>query len=236
MPLLKQALLLALPSLVLVLGCMRSPRHRGLPVIAGCLLGFLMLVLCFGNRLWLHHAIMLLPLLYAGLGLALEWLAAQLGPVSGIMPALAASLVLLPLQFANAADRQALFQTLRITGGVGLYSDAIPRFAEDSLRQQAASQMFFPDWGVFMPFAMMTRGAIPYRIDFRPEAARATLCGGRDVVVVLLDGKGEPDRLRNWSAVLGWSDPSVSHYAQRDGRNVLTVARWHARLPPAGAC
>ena len=41
-------------------------------------------------------------------------------------------------------------------------SDAIDRFAIDSLSVKDPTFYFFPDWGVFMSFAMLTHGTLPY--------------------------------------------------------------------------
>jgi hypothetical protein len=139
-----------------------------------------------------------------------------------------------PLLFVNAVDRQMLLQRLRATGGVGAYSDAIDRFAEDAVRARSPVHVFMPDWGVFMPFAMITRGSIPYSTDFSPSAAHAALCEGADAMVVLVADQ-PADRLGLWTRALGWGEPSLAEYAQRDGTPVLNVARWSANPRPRTA-
>ena len=119
-------------------------------------------------------------------------------------------------------------------GGVGLYSDALTRFEVDSLRLEDV-QAFFPDWGVFMSFVMLTRGSIPYGTDFSVDAARAILCGGRNVMVALVAGNGD-GRLDTWSAALGWGAPTVRTYRQFDGKPVLIVGSWDAHAHPRNAC
>lgn len=235
LPALKAALLLGLPSFALIAGLIRGPRRPGLPIVAEFVLGFVVLVLAFGDRLWLHHAALLLPLLYAALALALEWLTAWMPPNWTRIGGWAVAAVLSPFLLTNALDRQAVFERLRATGGVGLASDAIPRFAEESLRVPSPTQMFFPDWGVFMSFVMITRGKIPFETDFSPEAARAALCGGKDAVVVLVTGH-PIERLPVWISEVGWARPDISIYNQRDGTPVLTVSRWRAAERPAGTC
>jgi hypothetical protein len=192
------------------------------------------LVLAFGNRLWLHHAALLLPVLYAALALALTWLVERTArwPRATSWAAVAA---VAPLLAANTLDRQAVAEQLRATGGVALASDAIIRFAQDSLLVSEPTQMFFPDWGVFMSFVMLTRGSIPYVTDFSPEAARTALCSGKDAVVVLVAGS-VPERLASWISEVQWGVPDVTAYNQRDGVPVLSVVRWRAAAHPTEAC
>jgi hypothetical protein len=232
-PWLKMGLLLAVPLMMLVVSWIGGRRARvGLTVVFGMMLGFLALTIAFGDRLWLHHAVVLLPLFYIALALALEALPAK--RTSRVVP-MAGAALLVPLAMTNAIDRQAVFQQLRITGGVGLYSDALNRFAEEAPRLGAKIFAFFPDWGVFMPFVMLTRGSIPYDFTFNSDVARAALCNGYDVMVTLVAGK-ELERLDNWSAALGWSEPSIHTYNQLDGTPILIVGLWRAAMPPAGAC
>jgi hypothetical protein len=231
-PWLKVGLLLVLPLAMLLLTLIsRKPTCIGLSLIAGMILGSLALTIAFGNRLWLHHAIVLLPLLYSALALALESLGNQRVPRLALIAALTLSS---PLLLTNAIDRQAVFQQLRVTGGVGLYSDALTRFAADSLRLKNVLA-FFPDWGVFMPFVMLTHGNIPYWTSFDVDSARSVLCGGRAVMVALVaaDGSG---RLDSWSAALGWGAPTMRVYRQFDGKPVLVVGLWDAAARPPDAC
>ena len=109
---------------------------------------------------------------------------------------------------------------------VGLASDAIDRFAQDALLQTSNVQVFFPDWGAFMQFAMLTRGAIPYSTDFSPATARATLCGGTNVEVVTM-ASHPPERLEQWIAAIGQPSETKT-YKQRDGTPVFFVTRWKA--------
>jgi len=93
----------------------------------------------------------------------------------------------------------------------------------------------FPDWGIFMSFVMLTHGTLPYSFDFDEKSARTILCDRRDVAVALVLGK-KPERLRAWTDALDWAEPMLSTYRQRNGPDVLTIARWKAAARPAGAC
>ncbi|MBB2167643.1 hypothetical protein HLH36_04605 [Gluconacetobacter aggeris] len=230
----KLVLLLLVPALAVLSGIARPRRIAGLLFIAGLLAGFLLLVLVFGNRLWFHHAALLLPVLYAGLALALERLTRCVPTRAAGVAVMICVIAVVPLLIANASDRQAVFLRLEATGGVGLSSDAIDRFAEDALRETDATHVFFPDWGAFMQFAMLTRGSIPYSTDFSPGEAKAMLCSGQDAELVVMAGKAD-GRLQQWNLALGWP-VTTSIYAQRDNKPVLLVERWKAAQRPPGLC
>jgi hypothetical protein len=234
-PQLKMIVLLAFPVAAIVTGLARPWRVRGLLVLAGILLGFLVLVIVFGTRLWLHHAAFLPPVLYVALALALERFAAILGPRRRLLAGLVAAIVTVPFLIANAADRQAVFLHLEATRGVDLMSDAINRYAEDSLRNDPAAKRFFPDWGIFMSFAMITRGTVPYTVNFLPGEARAALCAGQDAELAAM-ARQPAQRLQDWIAAVGWPHYEKSQYLQGDGRPMLDIVRWHAVDRPAGAC
>ncbi len=228
-PATKSFCLLALPALGVIVGLFRPARRPGLLVAAGLAIGTAALFVAFGNRLWLHHAAPLLPVLYIALALALD--------IAGRsrVAALVVALVLAPLLAGNAVDRQAVLFELDRTGGVGLASDAVERFTEDALRDRTPTHAFFPDWGIFMPFTMVSDGSIPFTTDFTPGAARQVLCAGQDALLAVMDDKG-PARLAPWTTAVGWGQPETTHYRQRDGGAVLTALRWHAGAAPDQPC
>ncbi|MBS0561367.1 MAG: hypothetical protein JSR21_15070, partial [Proteobacteria bacterium] len=65
----KIVLLAAVPAGALVAGVVRPPGSAGLWLLAGIAAGLLALVMAFGDRLWLHHFALLLPVSYAALAL-----------------------------------------------------------------------------------------------------------------------------------------------------------------------
>jgi len=235
LPTFKLVVLLAVPALGLVVNLIRSPRSPGLFIVAGFFLGAAALVGTFGTRLWLHHVSFLPPLLYLALALTLELLATRFAARRAVLAAVVAIGLVLPLAAGNAIDRQAVLSELARTGGVGLTSDAVERFAEDSLHSPVPTHAFFPDWGVFMPFEMITRGRVPLTTGFTPQDARRRLCGGQDALLALMVGPG-PDRLPAWIDEVGWGQPDIATYWQRDGVPVLTAIRWHASAPVHPVC
>jgi hypothetical protein len=235
-PTLRLVLLLGLPLCGLISWVNRKVKPPGLPLLAGFVVGLFCLVMAFGDRLWLHHFAVLVPILYLAcasvseavvrLGLGFTWsrIAAMPGTVLfGVLIG------------ANVIDAKEVFSSLNQTGGVGYYSDAIDRFATDSLSVKDPTFYLFPDWGVFMSFVMLTHGTLPYGFDFDEKSVRSLLCNGRDVAVALVLGR-KLERQRAWTDALDWAEPIVSTYRQRNGPDVLTIARWKTAARPAGAC
>ncbi len=231
----KTALLLVVPALGLLASLIRPPRSPGLLVVTGLLAAMAAMVGLFGSRLWLHHAAYLLPVMYIALALTLDQWVQRFTRRRGAAALVVAIILVLPLLAGNAVDRQAAFFELQRTGGVGLASDAIERFAEESLQTRVPTHAFFPDWGVFMPFEMITHGRIPLTTGFTPEDAVRTLCGGQDVLLALVDGQ-DPNRLPGWIDAVGWGQPDITIYRQRDGVPVLTAIRWRASASSHPVC
>lgn len=232
----KILILLALPLFTMALGVgLRRRPGAALLLVAGFPAGFFLLVMCFGNRMWLHHAAPMLPVLYLAFALSLERLCFLLFPRTPKRAGLSVAVIAGLLIIFNLASVCAVFSELEKTGGVKLTSNAITRYATDSLRDAAPVHRFFPDWGVFMPFAMMTRGQKPFSTDFSPRAAIEKLCSGWDAEVVIVSGQPE-ERLADWIKAVDWGEPTQRHYNQLDGKPVLRIYRWRSDQKPAGAC
>jgi hypothetical protein len=229
----KRLLLLDIPIVFLIFSLVFARGFTGIVFITALFLGMACLFVIFGDRLGFHHVALTLPLLYLAFALCIESIA-HAAPISG-RAQLALALPLVILGIGNAIDRQSVFLDLERTGGVGLASDAIERFAEDSRSSPEPTFAFFPDWGVFMPFEMVTGGQIPLLAEFSPEAARRKLCEGQDALLAIINDEGV-DRLAPWIDAVGWGSPEVVVYRQRDDAPVLTSVRWRASAPAHPAC
>lgn len=232
-PELKTFFLLVAPISYLIASLIFVRKSAGVFLIAGCFIGMACLFAVFGNRLFFHHVALTLPLLYLSLALSLEYIG-NAAPL-GARARWALVLPLLILGIGNAIDRQRVMLDLERTGGVGLASDAVERFAQDSLSNPDPTFGFFPDWGIFMPFEMVTGGQIPLLADFSPDAARRKLCDGRDALLAVINEQGL-DRLPPWIEAVGWGSPEIVVYRQRDNAPVLTSVRWRSSASTHPAC
>jgi hypothetical protein len=227
-PTLKMWLLLGVPGIGLVVSLIRAPRFSGLVVLGAFVLGEAVLFGVFGDRLWLQHLVVLLPILYIAFALTLENAAIRLALRRSLVVDIAACVVMTPLVVGNVVDSQAMLQALRETGGVGFASDALTHFADDSLlNRPSATDAFFPDWGIFMSFVMITHGQIATTTSFSPDEARRALCNGHDVLLALMANQ-DPERLPAWISAIDRGQPSIATYRQHDGTPVLIAIRWHA--------
>jgi len=221
-------LLLAAPLALLAVAQCRgkaTPLQRLVLALAPT---FCLFALFFGGRLGAHHFVSLLPLGYAGLALGV---ASVTTPADAAQrPARAAALAAFALLIAlNVEGHRQEMAKLVATRGTGLYSDAVNRLATDLLAQTPRPFVFFPDWGLALPFAFLTRAAVPSSSDGTPALGRRLLCEGRDVAIALIDG----DRARRrdeWQAQLGWDAPSVTPYRQADGVAVFELVTFKGRV------
>jgi hypothetical protein len=223
---LKFTILLALPTLLWVIAevrCVSSPAGR---VVAGLIGAFLAVALVFGDRLGGHHYVILLPWLYAWLALGIRDASKGVDlhpsrPQRFLIPGMVAAVLGINL-IGQVAEARTLVQT----GGVGLMSDAINRFAADLNAMPNKPLIFFPDWGLAFPTVFLTRGTVAMEDTERFDYARQRLCEGQDVEVALIRN---PDIRRDkWTRLLGWDEPEVKHYRQRDGKIVFDRIRYHA--------
>ncbi len=231
----KTALLLALPPLLWVVAEFRRCAPPMLRLLLGMQVAFAAGALLFGGRLSGHHYMPLVPLAYAALAVASAALLADEGATGGRRWLVGVPFTL--LLALNAAGSAGEAATLRRTGGVGLYSDAINTFAADLLRERPRDVVFLPDWGLLMPAAFLTGGKVELvSLVEDYAAARHFLCGGRDVSVALVTGD-RAARLDAWQRELGGVAPSSREYRQRDGAVVFVLGSFSARdyAPRCGA-
>ena len=145
--------------------------------------------LLLGNRLWIHHFAVLLPLLYVMVALALQpltqWAASSL-PTRAVRNGVLGLAVLLVV--GNFSQQNLFFARLDQTGGVGKMSNAINRMAEDALAAPVQVVYIFPEWGFFMPFSFLTANRRPYEVEISSITMQGHARQGHEI------------RLAYWSA------------------------------------
>lgn len=216
---LKTALLVGVPLVLWLVAERRRTASAPLRIVLALVASFLAVALVFGNRLGGHHFVVILPLLYIALALSLR------DALSGIRPRLrlwGAAVPLLLLVGLNVVGQAHEGAELARTRGVGLYSDAINRFAKDLDADPRKPFVYFPDWGLSMPVAFLTRGRVGMDTVENPQSARHMLCHGRNVAVALV-GPDRDARFAQWQEKLAWSPPARTPYAQADGTVVFEL-------------
>jgi hypothetical protein len=216
---LKLVLLLALPAMLWAFAEYRKRATALLRILLGMQLCFAAWALYFGGRLWAHHYEPLVPIAYAALAIGLAALVTGSPPPWLRATYMTTFALLLAL---NAAGDAGEAEALRRTGGVGLYSDAINRFADDVLRDHTNDYVLMPDWGLFTSAVFLTEGTVEMDMYENPAYARSVLCAGRDVTIALINGD-RAARLSEWQGRLAWGTPAIVDYRQRDGTVVFSI-------------
>jgi hypothetical protein len=124
---------------------------------------YLLLASIFGGRLGSHHFILFVPLVYILLGISIGYLTELLSVQRRMITVLALCLTLIgPLSLMQG---NFLFERLRVTGGIGLSTNALTNLALDARQDPVKSIYVFPEWGFFMPFAFQTQNLVEYSLD-----------------------------------------------------------------------
>src|SRR6185295_19079658 len=153
-------LLLALPVILWAFAEYRRRATGLLRILLGMQLCFTAWALYFGGLLWAHHYEPLVPIAYGTMAAALATLVTTT-PTRARRWLRATYAAPFALLFElNAAGDLDEAEVLRQTGGVGLYSDAINRFADDVLRDHATDYILMPDWGLFTSLVFLTEGTV----------------------------------------------------------------------------
>ena len=226
-------LLAFVPVVLWLYAEMRGRASTLLRVAIALPVSFAAVALIFGNRLQGHHFVPLLPLAYAALATALFETAAA-APPRRTWARVGAVLAVAALAALNISGQVVEARRLAETRGTGYFSDAINRLAADLNAQQPKPFVYIPDWGLTMPVAFLTRGTVGMNSNVDVAAARRMLCDGRNVAFAAITGD-RAARIERWRDELGWDPPSVTAYAQADGKVVFELAMFAGRRD-APAC
>jgi hypothetical protein len=213
---LKLVILAALPILFLLYAEFSHRASRILRIAVGLPVCFFVVSLVFGERLGGHHYMSLLPISYVALAAA----PAAVWPDKSTGSIVAAfCLGILVAINGFALDRE--FATLRRTGGVGLFSDAVNHLAIDLASLSPEPFVYFPDWGLAFPVTLISGGTIPSSTDIDVGEARRVLCSGKDVAIAMVGD--DRSRIATWADRFHWGPPRVTPYRQRDGAIVIDL-------------
>ncbi len=187
------------------------------------IVGYLCVSIPLGNRLWIHHFSVLIPLLYLCAGYALWVLFSR---KSGwVTPVVGVVVVVL-----NLHQHAAFFANLERTGGVGKMSNSLALLAEEARRAPEGAIYAFPEWGFLMPFSLMTANQVPYRADLDPDSLRLLAKEGAELRVPVWQSADQVRYIDQLSSI-GWSVHDVRSYLQRDRQEAFRVLYFRPCTP-----
>jgi hypothetical protein len=227
----KVALLLGGPLLLWARLEWRRQAPPLLRIFVALAVSFVTVALLLGTRLSGHHFMVLLPLSYGALVLGLAAMSAPPPAWRRVSTVLVPPLAMLIGFNVGGQVREGV--RLHETRGVGLYSDAINRLAADLDAAPRKPFVYFPDWGLQMPVALLTGGRVGLDSLENLPAARQKLCAGTDVAVAFVTGDRDA-RIAAYQQSLRWDAPVVKPYAQADGKVVFALATFTGRRDGPG--
>ncbi|ALL64352.1 glycosyl transferase family protein [Paraburkholderia caribensis MBA4] len=164
-----------------------------------------------GNRLWVHHFSVLVPIFY----LLCVAVFGELTRTSVSRAAIIAVCVLVAA--GNIWQSSAFYRELEITGGTNRATSALSDLAADAVKH-ADTLYVFPDWGFFMSFALLTKNQIPYVIDLDQIRARK---GASRHIEVAFWSKDDTEKYTNALAQNGAVNIHSASYPTRNGKEAF---------------
>jgi len=222
----KSALLAGGPMALWIYAEAQRRASTLLRVLLALMISFLAVSLIFGSRLQGHHFVVLVPLAYAALATGLVGAAShRMSARSTIATFVVPLAVLVGL---NVAGQITEARRLAETRGVGLYSDAIDKLADDLNAMPVKPFVYFPDWGLSMPVAFLTGGSVGMDSIEDFAAASRMLCSGKDVAVALVKDDRHA-RIATWQQALKWEAPRLKAYRQGNGDVLFELAQFRGQ-------
>ncbi len=182
---------------------------------------YLVIAATLGNRLWVHHFSVLVPIAYLVCAVVVN-LAFQAMEGRSLMTDFfwRRKLVIIfgsIFIFFNFYQQQIFFSRLDRTGGVGVSSSALNVMAEEALSAQSNAVYFFPDWGFFMSFNLLTGNRIPYELELNPKLIEKHSAKNREIHVAFWK-RSDSDRYASLlKSVRGDNEVAFRTFYQRDG-------------------
>lgn len=190
-------------------------RRGGKYLFALLPISYISCSLVFGSRLWAHHYSVLVPLAYLILIIALADLISKRNGLVG------AILFTGAFAFFNIAQCNSFFNELNRTGGIGKYSNALNRFAENSMSRKHTLYVF-PQWGFFMPFDLLTENSVPYSVSMNVLGSNIP---GVEHIVIASWTINRADNYKNELKNIGYKNISVRPYMNRLGSPQFYLVR-----------
>lgn len=206
-------------------------RRRAQPYAAAWLvllpLSYLVVASLLGNRLWVHHFSVLVPVML--LLITVAW--GHRSAAGGLAGRGFVALAVLGIVF-NLYHQSVFFKQLDRTGGVGRASSALTVLAEQALHEPAKPYYVFADWGFFMSFVVVTGNQVPFGLDAGPEPLKAAMAAHKDVRVVFW----KAEDVERYTGLMRAAGPQrhieLKTFHQRDGRTAFHQLSSRAQPAP----
>ncbi len=183
-------------------------------------LTYFMVSASLGNRLWIHHASVYLPLAYLLISLSLAWVLQWLNRVTSLesmfSPRFVALLLATVCVVGNTVQQRSFFEQLDRTGGLDRFSSAATRFALERLAHGPNQRVVFLDWGFLAGFVVNTQNRVPFSTELSLEQVQAALNSGHPVHIVAW-------KLETLSALQLVSKGTTIAYPSRNGATAFYV-------------
>jgi hypothetical protein len=137
--------------------------------------------------------------------------------VMSIQAEIPIGLVVVMLLLMNFHQQQAFFEHLDNTGGVGKTTNALTRLAEEALTAQGREVYFFPEWGFFPSFNLLTGNRVPYELELDSTKIQKFAQSHRDIRLLFWkesDTEKYMSLLKHEGMIVGALRP----FYQRDGK------------------
>ena len=182
---------------------------------------YVIIAATLGDRLWVHHFSVLVPMAYLVFAVGVNQVCQALQECNFKTVFLWQWKLIIVFGslfiFFNFYQQQVFFSRLDKTGGVGKASSALTVMAEEALSAQSNAVYFFPDWGFFMSFNLLTGNRIPYVLELNPELVEKYSAQNREIHVAFWN-RSDSDRYASLlKSVRSNQEVSFRTFYQRDG-------------------
>lgn len=182
----------------------------------------------FGDRLWSHHFSALIPVSYVGFFLGVHYLKAA---TRVAIPTWVGAVLTLVFLGANVHQQRVFFERLSTTGGNAYFSDALNRLADEAMSRDEQLVHVFPEWGFYMPFALLTGNRRQYEVDLNDATLQRLATSGSYLRLCYWTAENE-STYRGRLQVYGYSMGNSEPYLERDGGIAFLC---HEAVSPIGA-
>jgi len=206
--------------------------RRQLGLLAWLLpLSYFMLAGLLGKRLWAHHFSVMLPLVYvlwsATAAAGFEVIRHRVGRFRGQTPwsrtgQWVVSVAVVALLAANVQQQNVFYAELNRTGGTDNMSDALNRFSLESNSEPVSTVFFFPEWGFWMPFCVLTGNRLSIRMTLDAPAVEEARRRFTDLQLAVWTQE-QADRYAERLRELGVTAVTRRIYLRRSGEPGLFV-------------